>query len=76
MDSKDTASKEASQKAQLAQTNKALGVFLLFFSGVIIIAVFFTETAAGKLTNLVAGLILASIGGILMLRSRKAKAAS
>lgn len=74
MDSKDTANKEASQKAQLAQINRALAIFLLFFSGVVIAAVFFTETLPGKMTNLVSGLILASIGGVLMLRSRKAKA--
>jgi uncharacterized membrane protein len=71
MDSKETTGKEASQKAQLAQINKALAVFLLFFSAVVIVAVFFTETGIGKLTNLIAGLILALIAVILILRSKK-----
>jgi uncharacterized membrane protein len=71
MDSKETTAKEASQKAQLAQINKALAVFLLFFSAVVIIAVFFTETWTGKLANLAAGLILAVIAAVLILRSKK-----
>jgi hypothetical protein len=71
MDNKETAGKEASQKAQLAQINKALAVFLLFFSAVVIIAVFFTETWVGKLTNLIAGLILALIATVLIFRSKK-----
>ena len=72
MESKDTASKENSQRLQLAQINGALAVFLLFFSAVVIIAVFFTETLVGKMTNLTAGLILALIGAVLIWRSRKA----
>ena len=71
MDSKETTRKEASQKAQLTQINKALAVFLLFFSAVVIVAVFFTETWVGKLTNLIAGLILALIAAVLILRSKK-----
>jgi preprotein translocase subunit SecY len=71
MDNKETKDKEASQKAQLAQINKALAVFLFFFSAVVIIAVFFTETWVGKLTNLVSGLILALIAAALILRSKK-----
>jgi len=72
MDDRETTNKEASQKTQLAQTNKALAIFLFFFSAVIIIAVFFTETWIGKLTNLTAGLILALIAVVLILRSKKA----
>jgi Mg/Co/Ni transporter MgtE len=71
MDSKETTGKEASQKAQLTQINRALAVFLLFFSAVVIVAVFFTETWIGKLTNLIAGLILALIAAVLILRSKK-----
>ena len=71
MDSKETTGKEASQKVQLAQINKALAIFLFFFSAVVIIAVFFTETWVGKLTNLTAGLILALIAAVLILRSKK-----
>jgi Mg/Co/Ni transporter MgtE len=71
MDSKETTGNEASQKAQLTQINRALAVFLLFFSAVVIVAVFFTETWIGKLTNLIAGLILALIAAVLILRSKK-----
>jgi membrane protein YdbS with pleckstrin-like domain len=71
MDSKETTGKEASQKAQLAQINKALAVFLLFFSAVVVIAVFFTETWTGKLANLAAGLILAVIAVVLILMAKK-----
>lgn len=71
MDNKETTDKETSQKAQLAQINKALAVFLFFFSAVVLIAVFFTETLVGKLTNLVSGLILALIAAVLALRSKK-----
>lgn len=71
MDSKETTGKEASQKIQAAQINRALAIFLLFFSSVVIIAIFFTETRVGKLTNLSAGLVLALIGAVLFLRSKK-----
>jgi uncharacterized membrane protein len=71
MDSKETAGKEASPKIQAAQINRALAIFLLFFSAVVVIAIFFTETRVGKLTNLAAGLILALIGAVLFLRSKK-----
>ena len=73
MDSKDTTNKEESQKAQMAQINRALAVFLLFFSAVIIAAVFFTETFVGKMTNLTAGLILGLIGAILFLQTKKSR---
>ena len=71
MESKDTTNKEDSQKAQMAQINRALAVFLLFFSAVIIVAVFFTETFVGQMTNLVAGLILGLIGALLFLQTKR-----
>ena len=55
----------------MAQINRALGIFLLFFSGVIIVAVFFTESFVGKMTNLTAGLILGLIGGLLFLQTKR-----
>lgn len=73
MDSKDTTNKEESQKAQMAQINRALGIFLLFFSAVILVAVFFTDTFVGKMTNLTAGLILGLIGAILFLQTKKSR---
>ena len=71
MENQDTTSKEDSQKAQMAQINRALGVFLLFFSAVIIASVFFTETFVGKMTNLAAGLILGLIGVLLFLQTKR-----
>jgi Flp pilus assembly protein TadB len=71
MDSKNTTNKEELQKAQMAQINKALAVFLLFFGAVIIAAVFFTETVVGKMTNLTAGIILGLIGAILIVQTKK-----
>ena len=52
-----------------AKINRALGVFMLFFGAVILVAVFFTETAVGKLTNLAAGGIIVLIGALLWLRA-------
>jgi len=57
------------QHIQVGKINRALGLFLLSFAGVVLVAVFFTETTVGKMTNLVAGLILAGIGGAMMLKS-------
>lgn len=52
-----------------AQINNALGVFILFFGIVILIATSHTETFIGEMTNLVAGLILCAIGAGMMLKS-------
>jgi len=73
MDSKDTTNQQEIQKAQMAQINKALAVFLLFFSAVIIAAVFFTETLVGKMTNLAAGLILGLIGLIFIVQTKRSR---
>ena len=73
MENQDTTNKEEAQKAQMAQINRALGVFLLFFSAVIIMAVFFTESFVGKMTNLVAGLILGLIGALLFLQTKRSR---
>ena len=73
MENQDTTNKEEAQKAQMAQINRALGVFLLFFSAVIIMAVFFTESFVGKMTNLVAGLILGLIGALLFMQKKRSR---
>lgn len=73
MDSKDITNQQEIQKAQMAQINKALAVFLLFFSAVIIAAVFFTETLVGKMTNLAAGLILGLIGLIFIVQTKRSR---
>ena len=57
------------------QINRALGLFLLCFGLIVLMAVLFTETAIGKITNVVAGLIFSLIG-LLMIGKRKSKTAS
>ena len=73
MKSQDTLNKEESQKDQMVQINRALGIFLLFFSSLIIVSVFFTETFVGKMTNLAAGLILTFIGALLFLQTKRSR---
>lgn len=58
---------------QEAQMNRALGLFLLFFAGVILMAIIFTDTLIGRLTNLAAGGVLGVIGGLMAWRSRRAR---
>ena len=67
---------EQSQPMQTGKINKALGLFLLCFAAVIFVAVFFTDTFVGKMTNLIAGLILAGIGAIMVLKSGPKSSAS
>jgi len=62
---------EKSGKLKNAQINNALGLFILFFGIVVIVAMVFTETRIQRMTDLVAGLILSVIGGGMMLKSRK-----
>jgi len=61
------------QKLQEAQINRALGVFLLFFTGIIFVSIFFTDTTIGKLTNLTAGGIIGLVGGVLVYWSRASR---
>jgi len=59
-------------KAQnrVGQINRALGFFICFFSAVVLVSIFLTETLVGKLTNLAAGLIFAVIGIIMIVKSK------
>lgn len=54
---------------QEAQINRALGVFMLIFALIILVAIGFTETTIGKLTNLGAGGIIGLIGGLMFYRA-------
>ena len=57
-----------------AEKSRALGIFLVFFGLVVLIAILFTPTAAGKLTNFIASLLLAGSGGLIAyLGQRKIK---
>lgn len=63
-------SMEIRNKIKSAKINNALGLFIVFFGVVIVIATVFTDTFIGQMTNLVAGIILLSIGGGMMLKSK------
>lgn len=62
---------ENREKHKTAQINNALGLFILFFGVVVIIAILFTDTFVQQMTNLVAGLVLCGIGGGMVLKARK-----
>lgn len=61
--------KNTPQKLQQAQINRALGIFMLSFSLIVLVSIFFAETFVGKMTNLAAGLILGSIGAAMIFKS-------
>jgi len=63
--------KEKSAKLKNAQINRALGVFILFFGLVVIVAMVFTDTRVQMITDLIAGLVLCAIGAGMILKSRK-----
>ena len=63
--------KEKSAKLKNAQINRALGVFILFFGLVVIVAMVFTDTRVQMITDLIAGLVLSAIGGGMILKSRR-----
>ena len=54
-----------------AQINNALGVFLLVFGVIVMVAVPFSDNFVDKMTNLVAGLIVAGIGGGMMWAAKR-----
>ncbi|MHC4568638.1 MAG: hypothetical protein ACYTE3_23115 [Planctomycetota bacterium] len=55
---------------RMAQINRALGLFICFFAAVVLVSMFFTETFVGKMTNLVAGLILMAVGVAMIVLSK------
>lgn len=61
------------QELQEAQINRALGVFLLFFTGIILVSIFFTDTKIGKLTNLAAASVIGLVGGAMVYCARASK---
>ena len=54
-----------------ANINNALGIFILVFGIIIIISSIFTETSIGQMTNLIAGILLGSIGFGMIVKSKK-----
>jgi FtsH-binding integral membrane protein len=64
-------------KLKSMQINNALGLFILFFGVVVVIAIPFSDNTFDKMTNLVAGVILVIIGlGMIIYAKRAIKAIS
>ena len=54
---------EINARLKAAQINNALGVFIMVFGCIVLFAMIYTETFVEHMTDMVAGLILISIGG-------------
>jgi Flp pilus assembly protein TadB len=65
----ELADKDRAQN-RMEQINRALGLFICFFSAVVLVSIFLTETFVGKMTNLVAGLIFGVVGIIMIVKSK------
>ena len=70
MDEKNELTDKDNAQNRVGQINRALGFFICFFSAVVLMSIFLTETFVGKMTNLVAGLIFAVIGIIMIVKSK------
>jgi hypothetical protein len=70
MDEQNELADKEQNENRLGQINRALGLFICFFSAVVLVSIFLTETFVGKMTNLVAGLIFAVIGIIMIVKSK------
>ena len=70
MDEQNEQTARDEERNRMSQINLALGVFVSFFGSVVLISIFFTETSIGKLTNLIAGVILTTIGAIMVVRAK------
>ncbi|WP_339840016.1 hypothetical protein [uncultured Maribacter sp.] len=54
-----------------AQINNALGFFILVFGFIVLFAMIYTETFVEHMTDMIAGLLLISIGGGMIWKARK-----
>lgn len=54
-----------------AQINNALGFFIMAFGVIVLFAMIYTETFIEHMTDMVAGIILISIGGGMMWKAKK-----
>ena len=61
---------EVNAKIKAAQINNALGFFILSFGIIILFAMIFTETFIEHMTDMVAGLLLMTIGGGMMWKAK------
>ena len=62
--------KEINERIKAAQMNNALGFFILTFGLIILFAMIYAETFIEHMTNMIAGLLLTSIGGGMIWKSR------
>lgn len=62
---------EIKGRIKAAQINNALGVFLFAFGVIVLFAMFYTETLVQHITDLVAGLLLMSIGGGMIWKAKR-----
>jgi hypothetical protein len=70
MDEQNELADKGRTENRMGQINRALGLFICFFSAVVLVSIFLTETFVGKMTNLVAGLIFAVVGIIMIVKSK------
>ena len=70
MDEQNELADKGRTENRMGQINRALGLFICFFSAVVLVSIFLTETFVGKMTNLVAGQIFAVIGIIMVVKSK------
>ncbi len=49
-------------RAEEAATRRVIGLFLMFFGGILVVAVYFTPLAIGKTLNTVSAVLLLAIG--------------
>ena len=70
MDEQNELTKKQRAQNRMSQINRALGMFTCFFAVVVLISIFWTKSGAGKVTNLGAGLILAVVGIIMIVKSK------
>ncbi|MDX1767997.1 hypothetical protein SAMN03080594_101603 [Arenibacter palladensis] len=61
---------EINAALKAAQINNALGFFIMAFGVIVLFAMIFTETFVEHMTDMVAGLILISIGGGMMWKAK------
>lgn len=62
---------EINARLKSAQINNALGFFIMAFGVIVLFAMIYTETFVEHMTDMVAGLILISIGGGMMWKARR-----
>jgi hypothetical protein len=55
--------RQKAEREYTSKVNQALGIFLLLFGVIILFSIFLTDTFAGQMTNLAAGLIITGMGG-------------